>query len=110
MGHVITVGLPIFMVRRQNKTDRSEPPKAIKVRDEQIQGVTSSWHIWDPSKGTRHPQASYLSLSPDREVSFTPLHVVWHRAVRVFRYDYPEKTRETTWPEFCLGGGALAPV
>jgi hypothetical protein len=42
MGHVITVGLPILMVRRQNKTGGSEPPKAIRVRDEAIQGVTSS--------------------------------------------------------------------
>jgi hypothetical protein len=31
---------------------------------------------------TRHPQASSLSL--DQEVSFTPLHVGWHRVAQVF--------------------------
>jgi hypothetical protein len=45
-------------------------------------GGASSWHIRSPIKGTRHLQASYLS--PDQEVSFTPLRVGWHRAVQVF--------------------------
>jgi hypothetical protein len=42
----------------------------------------------EPSRG-QHPQASYLS--PDREISFMPLRVGWHQAVRVFP---PGITRE----------------
>jgi hypothetical protein len=59
-----------------------------------------------PIKGTCPPQASYLSLDP--EVSFMPLCVGWHLAIRVFFTDYPRKKHETTWSRF--DRGALAPV
>jgi hypothetical protein len=68
-----TVGLPMLRVRRRNPPDKLEPPRATRVRDEVTQGVANSWHIWSPIEGTQHPQASYLS--PDQDVSFTPLRV-----------------------------------
>jgi hypothetical protein len=70
IGHMITVGLPKFRVRRQNPSDESEPPRATRVRDEATQGVDSSWHIPSPIDGTWCPQASYLSS--DREVPSCP--------------------------------------
>jgi hypothetical protein len=82
MGHRIVVGLPLLRVRRQNPPVRLEPPRATRPRDKATQGVASSWHIWSPIEGTRHLQASYLS--PNREVSFTPLRVGWHQAAQVF--------------------------
>jgi hypothetical protein len=51
------------------------------MRDEVTQNVASSWRIRCPNEGIQHPEASNLSL--DREVSFVPLHVGWHRAIRV---------------------------
>jgi hypothetical protein len=35
----------------------------------------------DSIEGNRHPEAMYLS--PGQEISFTPLRVGWHLAVRV---------------------------
>jgi hypothetical protein len=71
-GHTVIMGLPMLRVQRQNPPDGSEPPRANRMRDEVTQGVATSWHIRSPIEGTRHPQASYLSL--DQEVSFTPLY------------------------------------
>jgi hypothetical protein len=51
--------------------------RATRSRDEVTQRVANNWRIQSPIKGTRHPQALYLS--PDQEISFTPLHVGWHR-------------------------------
>jgi hypothetical protein len=82
MGHMIVMALPMLRVRRRNLSVGLEPPRATRARDKETQVVAGSWHIWSPIEGTQHPQASYLSH--DRELSFTPLHVGWHRAVRVF--------------------------
>jgi hypothetical protein len=49
-------------VRRQNPLDMLEPPRVTRARDEATQRVPSSWHIRCSIEGTRHPQASYLSL------------------------------------------------
>jgi hypothetical protein len=79
MGHPIARGLPMLRVRRQNPSDGSEPPRAIRARDEATQGVASGWHIRSPIEGTQHPQSSYQSL--DQKVSFMPLRVGWHRTI-----------------------------
>jgi hypothetical protein len=81
-GHMIVVGLSMLRVQRLNPPVESEPPSAPRARDEATQEVASSWRIQSPIEGTRHPQASYLS--PDREVSFMPLHVGCHRVIWVF--------------------------
>jgi hypothetical protein len=70
MGPMIAVGLPKLRVLRQ--TERGT---------KQHKGWPAAGTTRDPIEGTRHPQALYLSL--DQEVSFTPLHVCWHLAVRV---------------------------
>jgi hypothetical protein len=88
-GHTIVVGLLMLRVRRRNPLVGSEPPRAIRARDEATQGVASGWHIRSPIEGTGHPQASYLS--PHREVSFMPLCVGWHRAIWVFPLGLPRK-------------------
>jgi hypothetical protein len=60
-----------------------------------------------PIKGTQHPQALYLS--PRREVSFLPLRVGWHLAIRVFLIGITwESHLKPPGPD--LIGGALAPV
>jgi hypothetical protein len=38
MGHMITVGLRMLRVRRQNPPDGSEHPRMIRARDEVTQG------------------------------------------------------------------------
>jgi hypothetical protein len=75
-------GLPKIRVLRQNPSNGLETPRATRVRDEATQRVVHSWRIRSPIEGTWHPHALYLSL--DREVSFTLLHVGWHRAILVF--------------------------
>jgi hypothetical protein len=81
MGHTIAVGQPMLRVQRRKLPDGSEPPRATRVRNDETQRVASSWRIQSLMKGTRHPQALYLS--PDWQVSFTPLRVGWHRAIQV---------------------------
>jgi hypothetical protein len=73
MGHTIVMGLPMLRIQRQNPSVGSEPPRATRVRDEVTQRMPSNWRIRSPIRGTRHTQASCLSL--DRQVSFTPLRV-----------------------------------
>jgi hypothetical protein len=99
--------MPKLKAQMRNLPIGLEPPRATRVRDEVTQGVASSWCTQSPIEGTRHPQASYLSL--DREVSFTPLHVGWHQAVRV---NPPGITweRRLKPPGPDLIGVALAPV
>jgi hypothetical protein len=75
-------GLSKLRVRRQNPPIGSEPLRATRSRDKVTQRMASNWCTRCPIEGTQHPQASYLS--PNQEVSFAPLHVGWHRAVRVF--------------------------
>jgi hypothetical protein len=79
---MIAEGPAMLSVPRQNLPIRLELPKATKVRDEATQRVANIWHIRGSIERTRDPQASYLS--PDRVVSFTPLYVGWHLAIRVF--------------------------
>jgi hypothetical protein len=61
MGHTIAMGLPKLRVLRQNPPDGSAPPRANRERDKGTQRVSSSWHTRDPSEGTRHPEALYMS-------------------------------------------------
>jgi hypothetical protein len=103
MGNMIIVGLPKLRVLRQNLSIRSVPPRANRVRDKTTQRVASNWHTQRPSEGTRHPQA--LFLSPVSEVSFMPLHVDWHLAIRVVP---PGITQESCLKPFgpdMTGGG-----
>jgi hypothetical protein len=81
-GPTIGVGLQQLGVRRHNPPVGSKPSRVYRERDEATQGMTSSWHIWGPNKGTRNPQALYLSS--DREVSFMPHRVGCHLANCVF--------------------------
>jgi hypothetical protein len=63
----------------------------------------------EPHRGTRHLQASYLSL--DKEVSFLPLRVGWHRGVSVFPPGITqERCLKPCGSDLAGGGGALAPV
>jgi hypothetical protein len=57
----IVIGLLKLRVRRQNPPFGSAPPRVNRVRDKEIQGVTSSRHTRGPIEGTRHPQTLYLS-------------------------------------------------
>jgi hypothetical protein len=75
----IAVGLLKLSVRRQNPPVRSAPLKANRVRDKTTQRVASSWYTQGPIEGSQHPQALYLS--PDLEVSSTPLYVGWCLAI-----------------------------
>jgi hypothetical protein len=102
MGHTIVMGLPMVRVRRQNPPVGLEPPRAIRARDEVTQRVDRSWHIQSPIEGTQHSQASYLSLN--WEVSFTPLHVGWHRVIRVFPSGITQERRMKP-PSLDLTGG-----
>jgi hypothetical protein len=77
------------------------------VRDEETQRVASSWHIRSPIKGIQHPQALYLSL--DWEVSFTPLRVGWHRAVRFFPLGITQERRLKPPGLDLTGGGGIGP-
>jgi hypothetical protein len=107
MGHTIAVGLPMLRVLRKSPPVGSAPPRANIARDKATQSVASSWHTRGPSFGTHHPQALYLS--PGRDFSFTPLHVAWHLAARVFS---PRITLESrlNLPGPDLTGGSLALV
>jgi hypothetical protein len=73
MGPMIVEGPATLWVLRQNPPVRSEPYRATRARDEATQRVAIIWRIQGPIEGTRHAQASYLSL--DQEVSFTLLRV-----------------------------------
>jgi hypothetical protein len=65
--------------------------------NKETQRVVNSWHTRDPIMEARHPQVLYLN--PDREVSFTPLHVGWHLTIRVFL----GMLHETTSPDLHRG-------
>jgi hypothetical protein len=75
--------------------------------DEATQRVANIWRFWGPIKGTRHPQAS--SLSPNQEISFTPLCVGWHLAIQVFPPRIIQKGCMKP-PGLDLIWGALAPI
>jgi hypothetical protein len=107
MGPIIAEGPANLRVPRQNPPVRLKPLRATRVRDEATQRVASIWCIRGPTEGTWHPQASYLS--PEWELSFTPLYVGWHLAVRVFP---PGITRERRLkaPGLDLIAGVLAPI
>jgi hypothetical protein len=60
-----------LMVRRQNPSMGQSHPEEPKWGTKRHKGWPTFLHTRCPIKGTRHPQASYLSL--DYEVSFTPL-------------------------------------
>jgi hypothetical protein len=68
MGYTIVIDLPMLRVRRQNPSIGSELSRTHRVRDEMTRGGQYLTHL-EP----HHPQALYLS--PDWEVSFTPLRV-----------------------------------
>jgi hypothetical protein len=82
MDPTIVKGATMLRVLRRNSLVGLESLRATRARDEVTQSVASIWPIWGPIEGIRHPQASYLS--PNREVSFTPLRVGWHLAIRIF--------------------------
>jgi hypothetical protein len=65
--------------------------------------VASIWRIRSTFEGTRHPRASYLSQ--DWEVSFTPIHVGWHLAVRVFLPMITQERRLKPHSPDLIGGG-----
>jgi hypothetical protein len=89
MGHTIVVGLTKLRILRQNLPVGSAPPRANRARDKVTQRVANSWHTRGPYKGSWHPQAFYLT--PSWEVSFMPLHVGWHLAIRVSCQELPGK-------------------
>jgi hypothetical protein len=64
-------GLPKLGVWRRNPSTGQSRPEQSERGMKRYKGWTTFWHTRCPIKGTRHPQASYLS--PNREVLFTPL-------------------------------------
>jgi hypothetical protein len=87
---------------------RVKAASTTRARDEATQRMANRWHIRGPIEGTRHPQASYLSL--DREVFFTHLRVSWHRAVWIFLLGITRERRLKPPGPDLTGRGALAPV
>jgi hypothetical protein len=92
----------MLKVPSQNPPVGSEPPRATRVRDEVTQRVASIWRIQGSIEGTQHSQASYLS--PDREVSFTPLYVGWHLAIQIFPSGITQERRLKPPGSYLIGG------
>jgi hypothetical protein len=83
--------------------------RANRVRDRVTQMVASNLHTRDPIEGTRHPQALYLC--PGWEVSFMPLRVSWHIAIRIFSMGITRERRlKPPGPNLPgEGGGVICP-
>jgi hypothetical protein len=75
-------GLPKLRAGRQNPSMGQSCAEQLEWGTKRHKGWPIFWRTRCPIEGTRHPQALYLSL--DQEVSFTSLHVGWHRAIRIF--------------------------
>jgi hypothetical protein len=71
MDPMIAVGSAKALGLKAKPIYGSELSRATRARDEATQRVANILVHPTPNRGTRHPQASYLSL--DWEVSFTPL-------------------------------------
>jgi hypothetical protein len=79
-------------------------PIANRARDKATQMVANIWHTQGTIDGTQHPQALYLS--PGQEVSFTPLRVGWHLAIRVLPIGITWECRlKPPSPDLPRGGG-----
>jgi hypothetical protein len=71
--------------------------------------VARNLHTRDPIEGTRHPQALYLCLG--WEVSFMPLHVRWHIAIRIFSMGITRERRlKPPGPNLPGEGGGNLPL
>jgi hypothetical protein len=95
-GPTIAEGPANLRVLRQNPPVGLAPPRAMDKATQR-----------GPIKGTQHPQALYLS--PRREVSFLPLRVGWHLAIRVFLIGITwESHLKPPGPDL-IGGGGISP-
>jgi hypothetical protein len=97
----------MLRVLRRNPPVGSESPRVNRARDKATHGVANSWRFPRPIKGARHSQALYLT--PSWEVSFMPLCVGWHLAVRVFPPGITwERHLKPPDPDL-IGGGGISP-